>query len=40
MFLLKFANQKLKDDEEVVLEAIKQYGYALKYASTRLKKKI
>ncbi|MGR3912318.1 MAG: DUF4116 domain-containing protein [Candidatus Rhabdochlamydia sp.] len=34
---LKYANDKLKDDPDVVLAAIEKSGYALEYASARLK---
>jgi hypothetical protein len=34
---LQYASEKLKDDKEVVLEAVKKNCYVLKYASERLK---
>ena len=34
---LYYASEKLRDDEEVVLEAVKQKGLILKYASKRLR---
>jgi hypothetical protein len=34
---LVYASAALKDDREIVLEAVKQYGYALIYASAALK---
>ncbi len=34
---LIFASNKLRNDEEFILKAIKKYRYALKYASERLK---
>ena len=32
-----YASKELRDDEEVVLEAVKQKGLILKYASKRLR---
>jgi len=34
---LEYASEKLKDDKEIVLEAVKQDGLALEYASEKLK---
>lgn len=34
----KFASKTLKNDKEVVLEAVKREGYALQYASKNAKK--
>ena len=36
-FILKYVSDKLKDDKEVVIEAIKRNGLALEFASDRLK---
>ena len=36
--LAKYASEGLKDDRELVMEAVKQSGYALQYASKGLQK--
>ena len=35
--ILYFASPEMRDDKEVVLEAVKNKGIIVKYASTRLK---
>jgi len=34
---LEYASEKLKDDKEIVLEAVKQDGLALQFISEKLK---
>ncbi len=36
--ILYFATKEMRDDKEVVLEAVKNKGIIVKYASSRLKK--
>ena len=35
---MRYASRKLRNDREIVMEAVKQYEIALKYASDELKK--
>jgi hypothetical protein len=39
-YALRTASERLKDDKDVVLEAVKQISVALRYASERLKKEL
>ena len=34
---MRFASERLKDDKEIVLEAVSKDGWGLKYVSDRLK---